>query len=243
MRDFVHTLRSIQKRDPAARSLVEIALLYSGLRVLFFHRIAHWLWRHNLKFLGRFVQEIGRLLTLIEIHPGAVIGKRLFIDHGVGVVIGESAEIGDDVTIYHGATLGGIAPDQGEAGKRHPTLKDGAVIGSGAQVLGPVIIGENARVGANAVVIKDVGPGVTVVGIPARAITPHKSVGKDDFAPYGITRSDLPDPTAKVIEGLMAEIESLRARLAALETEEDTVSPPPSVSDSPSADLSPQSKP
>ncbi len=230
MSTLIDTLRSIQKRDPAARSLLEIALLYSGLRVLFFHRIAHWLWQHNFKFLARFIQEVGRLLTLIEIHPAAVIGKRLFIDHGVGVVIGESAEIGDDVTIYQGATLGGIAPDQGECGKRHPTLRDGSVIGSGAQVLGPVTIGEHARVGANAVVIKDVAPSVTVVGIPARPITPHKSVGKDDFAPYGITRSELPDPTAKVIEELMAEIESLRVRLTGMEAEDDPTLPPKTVS-------------
>jgi len=220
--DYIRTLKSIQKRDPAARSLVEIALLYSGLRVLFFHRIAHWLWRHNAKFLARFVQEVGRLLTLIEIHPGAVIGKRLFIDHGVGVVIGESAEIGDDVTVYHGATLGGVAPDQGETGKRHPTLKDGSVIGSGAQVLGPVIIGRNARVGANAVVVKDVAPGVTVVGIPARSVTAPSNLEEDEFAPYGLSRKDLPDPIAKIIEGMMEEVHNLRQRVETLESDCDS---------------------
>lgn len=218
MSGLIDTLRSIKQRDPAARSVFEIALLYPGVRVMVFHRLAHFLWRHRLQLLGRLVSEIGRLLSGVEIHPAAQIGRRLFIDHGLGVVIGETAEIGDDVTLYHGVTLGGLSPHDGIGGKRHPTVKDRVIIGAGAQVLGPVTVNECARIGANAVVTRDVPQGTTVTGIPARVVAPRDSNVDDAFVPYGVTRKDLPDPTAKVIEGLMAEIESLRARLTSVET-------------------------
>jgi serine O-acetyltransferase len=221
MSRVIDTLRSIQKRDPAAHSVFEIALLYPGVRAMVFFRLANFLWRHGLHFLGRLVSELGRLLSGIEIHPAARIGRRLFIDHGVGVVIGETTEIGDDVTLYHGVTLGGLSPHDGVGGKRHPTVKDRVVIGAGAQVLGPVTVNECARVGANAVVTRDVPEGTTVTGIPARVVLPRGSNAEDAFSPYGVTRQDLPDPTAKMVEGLMAEIESLRARIVAMESEAD----------------------
>ncbi len=217
MADLMNTLRSIQKRDPAARSLLQIAVLYPGVRALVFHRLANFLWRHGLQFLGRFVSELSRLLSGIEIHPGARIGERLFIDHGLGVVIGETADIGDDVTLYHGVTLGGVSPDDGREGKRHPTIGDRAVIGAGAQVLGPITVHRCARIGANAVVTKDVPEGAIAVGIPARVLNPRSTNDDDAFEPYGVTRDDVPDPTAKVIEGLMAEIATLRTRLDAFE--------------------------
>lgn len=231
MSRLIPLLRSIQARDPAAASLVQIALLYPGVRALGFHRLANFLWRHELHFLGRLVSELSRLLSGIEIHPAARIGKHLFIDHGLGVVIGETAEIGDDVTLYHGITLGGLSPHDGIGGKRHPTIGDRVVIGAGAQVLGPVTINECARIGANAVVTKDVPRCGVAIGSPARVIPINGPDGTDDaFAPYGVTRDDLPDPTAKVIEGLMAELATLRTRVAAVESleEDDSGSPPDS---------------
>jgi serine O-acetyltransferase len=201
-------------RDPAARSGLEVVLCYPGFHALLIHRLSHWLWRHGWQVTGRFVSHVGRMLTTIEIHPGAAIGRRVFIDHGAGAVIGETAEIGDDVTLYHGVTLGGTSL---EKGKRHPTVRNGAVIGSGAQVLGPIVVGEGARVGANAVVLKDVPPGVTMVGIPARQVLPRERTAEPAFAAYGTPSHDLPDPLAKAVEGLLAEIATLRARLDALE--------------------------
>lgn len=221
MSSIVDTLRSIQKRDPAARSLLQIALLYPGVRALIFHRAANFLWRHGLHFPGRLTSEIGRLLSGIEIHPAATIGARLFIDHGHGVVIGETARIGDDVTLYHGVTLGGLSPHDGVRGCRHPTIQDRAVVGAGAQVLGPITVHECARIGANAVVTKDVPRGAMAVGIPARVIASPDKTSADAFEPYGVTRGDLPDPTAKVIESLMAEIETLRTRISDFESEAD----------------------
>ncbi len=221
MSSTLDTLRSIQKRDPAARSLLQIALLYPGVRALAFHRVANFMWRHGLHFFGRLVSEIGRLLSGIEIHPAATIGERLFIDHGHGVVIGETARIGNDVTLYHGVTLGGLSPHDGVGGCRHPTILDRAVIGAGAQVLGPVTVHECARIGANAVVTKDVPRGAMAVGIPARVVNTPDNSSEDAFEPYGVTRGDLPDPTAKVIEGLMTEIEALRTRLSVVETDAD----------------------
>lgn len=213
---MIQTLRSIQHRDPAAQSLAQIAFLYPGVRVMVFHRLANFLWRHGLLFLGRLVSELGRLVSGIEIHPGARIGARLFIDHGVGVVIGETAEIGDDVTLYHGVTLGGLSPHDGVGGNRHPKIMDRAVIGAGAQVLGPVVIHPCARVGANAVVTKDVPECAVAIGNPARVIAKSGSGDSDTFAPYGVTREDIPDPTAKVIEGLMGEIAALRDQVDSL---------------------------
>lgn len=218
MSKLIPLLRSIQARDPAATSLLQIALLYPGVRALAFHRCANFLWRHGLHFLGRLVSELGRFLSGIEIHPAARIGKHLFIDHGQGVVIGETAEVGDDVTLYHGVTLGGLSPHDGIGGKRHPTIGDRVVIGAGAQVLGPVTISRCARIGANAVVTKDMPRGAVALGSPARIIPVREPDVEDDvFAPYGVTRDDLPDPTAKVIEGLMTELETLRARLTIVE--------------------------
>lgn len=214
--DLRSTLESIKARDPAARSLTEVALLYPGLRVLAFHRLAHALWTSGFLFLARLVSELGRWLSGIEIHPGAVIGKRLFIDHGTGVVIGETAIIGDDVTLYHGVTLGGIAPGSMPQGRRHPIIEDGVIIGAGAQVLGGLTVGTGARVGANAVVVKDVPPGVTVVGIPAQ-VAVARSATKPDFLPYGSPCDDLPDPTQRALCGLLNEVEALRRRVAQLE--------------------------
>jgi len=210
------TLESIKARDPAARSLLEVALLYPGMRVLVFHRLAHALWSAGFLFLARFVSEVGRWLSGIEIHPGAVIGKRLFIDHGTGVVIGETAVIGDDVTLYHGVTLGGVAPGDMPQGRRHPLVENNVIIGAGAQVLGGITVGNGARVGANAVVVKDVPPGVTVVGIPAQVVA-ARTATKPDFLPYGSPCDDLPDPTARTLCGLLNEVEALRRRVAELE--------------------------
>jgi serine O-acetyltransferase len=212
------TLESIRARDPAARSLAEVALLYPGIRALAFHRMANALWRNGFLFLARFISEIGRWLSGIEIHPGAAIGKRLFIDHGVGVVIGETAVIGDDVTLYHGVTLGGIAPTGHPGGKRHPTVENGVIIGAGAQVLGGITVGKDARVGANAVAVKDVPPGVTVVGIPAQVTAPRDSTKAESFVPYGSPCDDLPDPTSRAICGLLNEVETLRHRVTELES-------------------------
>src|ERR1700736_3144891 len=155
-------------RDPAARSRLEVVLCYPGFHALLYYRLAHWLWVRGWHLFGRFASHVGRMLTGIEIHPGAPIGRRLFIDHGMGVVIGETAEIGDDCTLYHGVTLGGTSWN---AGKRHPTLGRGVVLGAGAKILGPILVGDGAKVGSNAVVVRDVPAGATAVGIPARIVT------------------------------------------------------------------------
>jgi serine O-acetyltransferase len=216
---ILEALLAIKRRDPAARSLWEIALLYPGVRALVFHRLANSFWRGGFTFLARWVSEVGRWLSGIEIHPGATIGRRLFIDHGLGVVIGETAVIGDDVTLYHGVTLGGIST---EAGRRHPIVEDGVVIGAGAKVLGPITVGRNARVGANAVVVKDVPDGVTVVGIPAQIAGPRAaSAALQTFVPYGTPCDDLPDPNARAICALMGEVHKLSQRIAQLEAERD----------------------
>ncbi|MGE0744743.1 MAG: serine O-acetyltransferase [Rhodospirillales bacterium] len=205
---------SIMSRDPAARSRLEVALCYPGLHAVVIHRCANAAWRRGWRTLGRFLSHMGRFLTGIEIHPGATVGRRLFIDHGMGCVIGETAEIGDDVTLYHGVTLGGISLNPG---KRHPTLRDDVVVGAGAQVLGPITVGEGARVGANAVVLADVPPGVTMVGIPAKQALPRPRTGEAGFAAYGTPGRDVADPTTKVLEALQQEVEALRARIDTLE--------------------------
>ncbi|MEE2704810.1 MAG: serine O-acetyltransferase EpsC [Pseudomonadota bacterium] len=186
MLEIIQTLKSIKKRDPAARSILEVALLYPGVRAVFLHRIASFLWKIKLFFISRLLSEISRLFSGIEIHPGARIGRRLFIDHGLGVVIGETAEIHNDVTLYHGVTLGGISPQEGIPGKRHPTIKDGAVIGAGAQILGPIIIGKKAKIGANAVVTKSVPDESIAVGVPAKIFEVKIGPEKGDFLPYGL---------------------------------------------------------
>jgi len=197
-------IASIFSRDPAARNTWEVLTCYPGLHALLIHRLSHWLWTLRLYWLGRMVSHVGRFLTGIEIHPGATVGRRVFIDHGMGVVIGETAEIGEDCTLYHGVTLGGTSWNKG---KRHPTLERGVVIGAGAKVLGPIVVGEGARIGSNAVVVKDVPPGATAVGIPARIIlseadkTREEKAAKLGFSAYAVTRDD--DPIAKAIQGLL----------------------------------------
>lgn len=212
-------IAAIMERDPAARSKLEVVLCYPGFHAICLHRLANAVWRRGWIILARFISHVGRFLTDIEIHPGATIGRRFFIDHGSGAVIGETAEIGEDVTLYQGVTLGGTSL---EPGKRHPTIGNCVVIGSGAQVLGPITVNEGARIGANAVVLKDVPAGVTMVGIPARPVLPRTSSERPEFHAYGTPSADLPDPVAKVVEGLLAEIAGLRARLATLE---ETVPP------------------
>lgn len=214
LRDDVET---VLKHDPAARSALEVVLCYPGFHALLFYRLSHGLWRRRWLVLGRWVSQLGRLLTGIEIHPGAEIGRRLFIDHGMGVVIGETAEIGDDVTLYQGVTLGGTSLQRG---KRHPTLEDGVIIGAGAKVLGAFTIGRGARVGANAVVLAAVPAGATVVGIPAKAVMDKAKLPRgDEFMPYGTPCDEIPDPVARVLNGLQEEVAALRARLDAQERE------------------------
>jgi serine O-acetyltransferase len=217
VRNFIAYLDSIKSRDPAPRSRAEV-LLYPGLWSLAFHRVAHRLYRARLFFLARAVNHLSRFLTGNDIHPGAKIGKRFFIDHGF-TVIGETAEIGDDVTLYQNVTLGGTDPANGIAGKRHPTLRDGVIVGSGAQVLGPIEVGARARVGANAVVTKDVAEGATMVGIPARPMLVDVTAYQRDFLPYGTPCSDSLDPEKQKLELLQCEVERLQARLAELMAE------------------------
>jgi serine O-acetyltransferase len=172
-------LDSAARRDPAARSRLEILLCYPGLHAIWVHRLAHRMWqREELRLPARLLSQLARLVTGVEIHPGATIGRRFFIDHAMGVVIGETAEVGDDVMLYHGVTLGGRSM---ERVKRHPTLEDGVTVGAGARILGPVTIGANAQIGANAVVVKDVPPGAVVVGVPGRVITPEPGVSPQDL--------------------------------------------------------------
>jgi serine O-acetyltransferase len=213
-------LDSIKARDPAARSRWEI-LTYPGVWALMFHRVAHWLYRGELFFAARLINHISRMFTAIDIHPGAVIGRNFFIDHGF-TVIGETAQIGNDVTIYQNVTLGGTNPANGIAGKRHPTLEDGVIIGSGAQVLGPITVGPRARIGANSVVTKDVAEGATMVGIPARSTLMGVDEYQQGFMPYGTPCSEKFDPATQQLEILKCEVEALRARLAAF-TENDQV--------------------
>ena len=205
---------AIMERDPAARSRREVVLCYPGFHAVLLHRLAHASWRRGWLLVGRSISHFGRMVTGIEIHPGARIGRRMFIDHGMGCVIGETTEIGDDVTLYHGVTLGGVSLQRE---KRHPTLEDGVIVGSGAQVLGPITVGAGARVGANAVVLKDVAPGVTMIGIPARQALPRQRMGEDGFRAYGTPEGDIPDPMGKVFDGLLREMENHRLRLEAIE--------------------------
>ena len=216
------------ERDPAVRSRVEVVLCYPGFHALQVHRMAHGSWTRGWHLLGRVISHLGRFLTAIEIHPAAVIGERFFIDHGGGIVIGETSTIGDDVTLYHGVTLGGIAPSVDSASqvdqKRHPTIADGVIVGSGAQVLGPITIGAGARVGANAVVVKDVPAGVTVAGIPARVVGGRDKTHPEKFAAYGTPSPDLPDPVSRSIDGLLDQASKLGARVEELERQLDMIS-------------------
>ena len=213
-------IRSVFERDPAARSTWEVLTCYPGLKAVWAHRLAHGLWTHGFKWLGRLLSQVTRWFTLIEIHPGARIGRRFFIDHGAGVVIGETAEIGDDVTLYQGVTLGGTSWGKG---KRHPTLGNNVVVGAGAKVLGPFTVGEGARVGSNAVVTREVPPGATVVGIPARVVTEARAPSEKvvaiarrmGFDAYGLSR-DMPDPVANAIGAMLDHIHELDDRVVEL---------------------------
>ena len=182
-------LESIIKRDPAARNKINVILTYPGVKAVFFHFIAHKLWELKIYLIARIISQFSRFLTGIEIHPAAKIGKNLFIDHGMGVVIGETSEISDNVTIYHGVTLGGISPAENSKEqvnvKRHPTIKDNCIIGSGAQILGPVVLEKNARIGANTVILKNVPENGTMVGNPARNINKNQKID-ENFKPYGV---------------------------------------------------------
>jgi serine O-acetyltransferase len=202
-------IQSVFDRDPAARSALEVLLCYPGLHALWGHRVSHWLWTHGTKLLARWLSQIMRSLTGIEIHPGATIGPRFFIDHGMGVVIGETTEIGADVTLYHGVTLGGTS---WQKGKRHPTLGNGVVVGAGAKILGPIMVGDNSRIGANAVVVKPVPPDSVVVGVPGEIVKRSK--------PYPVSpRPDLehgalPDVIGDSLVALMTRVEQLEEHLA-----------------------------
>jgi len=202
-------INTIFERDPAARNTLEVIFCYPGFHAILMHRFAHYLWNKKLFFMGRLMSHINRFLTGIEIHPGAKIGKRFFIDHGMGVVVGETAEIGDDVTIYHQVTLGGVSLNKG---KRHPTIGNNVVIGSGAKVLGPFKVGDNSKIGSNSVVVKEVAPNSTVVGVPGRSVTKQSG----DFQ-----HNKLPDPVANAVNCLVdrvtemeKEIKELQKRLA-----------------------------
>ncbi len=202
LREDIH---SVFARDPAARTSWEVLTCYPGVHAMIFYRLANWFWLRRFRWLGRYISHVGRCLTGIEIHPGATIGRRFFIDHGMGVVIGETAVIGDDVTLYHAVTLGGTSWNKG---RRHPTVENGVVIGAGAKVLGPITVGANSKVGSNAVVVKDVPPGTTAVGNPARIIDSEQAqkreekAGQMGFSAYALSNSQ-DDPLAKAIHGLL----------------------------------------
>ncbi|MDF1722519.1 MAG: serine O-acetyltransferase [Minwuia sp.] len=222
-------IKAIMARDPAAKSMLEVVLCYPSFHAVLIYRAAHWLWKRGMYVPGRWLSQVGRFLTGIEIHPGATIGTGFFVDHGMGVVIGETAEIGNNVTLYHDVTLGGVAPSVNSAAqvgqKRHPTLEDDVIVGSGAQVLGPIIVRKGARVGANAVAVKEVPPGATVVGIPAEVVNKSKPrlVGDADelapaFAAYGLPVDGVTNPAAQKMATMLAELEALRARVEELES-------------------------
>ncbi|WP_142847665.1 serine O-acetyltransferase [Telmatospirillum sp. J64-1] len=203
---------AVLARDPAARGRFEVLCTYPGLHAVMIHRLSHWLWRKGWRFPARFLSFLARMVTNVDIHPGAVIGRRLFIDHGACVVIGETAEIGDDCTLYHGVTLGGTTLSRG---KRHPTLEDGVLVGAGAKVLGAVVIGRGSSVGANSVVIGDVPPGMTVVGIPGRVVVP--AAMRRISGGIDLDHHLMPDPVGRAIGCLVERINHLERRLAEME--------------------------
>ena len=209
-------IKSVFDRDPAARSILEVIFCYPGLHAIWIHRISRFFWKQGFLLIGRMVSHLGRFLTGIEIHPGAQIGKGFFIDHGMGVVIGETAEIGENVTLYHGVTLGGVS---WEKTKRHPTIGDNVVIGSGAKVLGPFTVGKGSKIGSNSVVVKEVPANSTVVGIPGRVVmAAEKTLGKMD-----LEHGNLPDPEAKAISCLFEQIRELERKLAVLSNEHEAL--------------------
>lgn len=208
-------IRCVMERDPAARNAFEVLTCYPGLHALLMHRINHWLWRHGLRWPARFLSTIARWLTGIEIHPGARIGRRFFIDHGMGVVIGETCEIGDNVTIYQGVTLGGTGK---EKGKRHPTIEDNVLIASGAKVLGSMRIGRNSKIGAGSVVLREVPPNSTVVGVPGRVV-----VQNGVRVPNDLDHCNLPDPVSETFRKMQEEIDRLREEVDRLKKQMETV--------------------
>ena len=213
---------NVLRLDPAARSRLEVVLCYPGFHAVVIYRLAHWLWERRWLVLGRFISNIGRTLTGIEIHPGAKIGRRLFIDHGLGVVIGETAEVGDDVTLYQGVTLGGTKLHRG---KRHPTIEDGVIVSAGAKVLGGFTVGKGARIGPNAVVRAEVPPGGRVAAPRSTVISRESRDARQpptpqEFAPYATPAEDIPDPVARALNSLVDEVKALRTRVAELEAEQ-----------------------
>lgn len=235
---MMEDIDSFMARDPAARSRAEVMLCYPGFHALMVYRVTSRLWRNGYRLSARLVSQLGKMLTGIEIHPGATIGRRFFIDHGSGVVIGETSVIGDDVTLYQGVTLGGISPAVDSHAqvdvKRHPTIQDGVIIGSGAQVLGNITVGQGARIGANAVVSADIPAGVTAVGIPAHVIMPRDRRRIGEFMAYGTPADGCPDPVVRdmdamrrQIAGLLDRIDDLEDRLRSHETTENENGPPP----------------
>ena len=207
---IIEDVRSVFARDPAARNVFEILTCYSGVQAVIFYRLTHFLWRYKLRWIARFISTLARWITGIEIHPGAVIGRRFFIDHGMGVVIGETAIIGDDCMLYHGVTLGGTTWDKV---KRHPTLKNGVVIGAGAKILGPITLGNNVRVGSNSVVVRSIDDNETVVGIPGR-IVKKKAENDDSFDSYAANASGLSnDPTLQAVNSLIDRLAEMEEKL------------------------------
>ena len=218
-----HDIRACMERDPAARSKLEVVLTYQGFHAVLFYRAANALWRHKFRLTARILSYLARMITGIEIHPGARIGHGFFIDHGLGVVIGETSEIGDDVTLYHDVTLGGIAPsvdsNQQRDVKRHPTLRDGVIVGSGAQILGSITVGRGARIGANSVVLQEVPERATMVGIPAKQVrgrAARESREHPRFDAYG-TRADISDPVQRALDALLDRVQGLSMRVEELE--------------------------
>ena len=225
IKNFFNEIDSIIERDPAAGSRLGVIFLYPSFHVMFFYKIGNVFWRYNLKFIARLIMHFARIFTGIEIHPAAKIGKNFFMDHGLGVVIGETTEIGENVTIYQGVTLGGIMPsiesDSQRNQKRHPTIGNNVIIGSGAQILGSIKIGDNARVGANSVVSKDVSSNVTVAGVPAREFA--RSSKKETFKPYAISDSDA-DPREKTLIALLKKVEGLERKIKKIESNYKNIS-------------------
>ena len=221
---MIEDVRSVFKRDPAARNVFEILTCYSGVQAVIIYRFTHLLWGYKLYWLARFISTLARWITGIEIHPGAVIGRRFFIDHGMGVVIGETAEIGDDCMMYHGVTLGGTSWDKV---KRHPTLRDGVIIGAGAKILGPITLGKNVRVGSNSVVVRSVDDNCTVVGIPGRVL--KKKVSDDDqFDSYAAsTSSSANDPTVQAVNSIIERLADIDEQIANLSSISEEVKEDP----------------
>lgn len=218
---LVEDIDTALAKDPATRSRLEVIFCHAGFHARLWHRLSHALWNNGLKLLARITSMVSRLLTGIEIHPAAIIGRRFFIDHGMGVVIGETSTIGNDVTIYHDVTLGGIDSHSNPTeGVRHPTIEDGAIIGAGAQILGPVTIGTNARIGANAVVVHSVPEGCTAVGVPAHILDKRK-LCKDTFTAYGTPQGEDDDPILTTLQSVQQQMEELQTRMTILEQQDD----------------------